>query len=124
MTSVGPLQRRPQSLWYPPSRARLAAGIAVAVIGPLLVTPLVTSTTGSIFPGVLYVLVVLVAAILGRLVAGAIGIAVSVVVLERYVSTAPALAGADRAEELGALLVFVGVAVIVSQLVARLARAA
>jgi len=73
---------RTESVFLPPKASRLWLGIAVAVLGPLLVTPMVRTGSLSLIPGVPYVLAIVVAALVGRLVAAGIAIALSTVLLE------------------------------------------
>ena len=69
----------------PPSPARLWAGIAIAIVGPIVMTPLVRTGSLSLVPGVPYVLVIVAAALVGRLIAAGIAIAASTVLLDRFV---------------------------------------
>ncbi len=122
MINPGPLRRRPQSVWVPPSRGRLVAGIAIGILGPLMIATIARSGSATVFPGVPYVLIVVAAAVVGRLVASGVAIAVSVVMLERYLNTSLGVASDRTEQEIVSLLVFVIVGVVVSQLVARLAQ--
>ena len=63
-----------EGIFLPRTSTRLWIGMAIAVLGPVLITPLVRSGSLSIFPGVPYVLVVVAAALAGRLVAAGIAI--------------------------------------------------
>jgi hypothetical protein len=70
------------SLFFPPDRRRLLIGLALAVLGPLAVTPLVHDGGPlALVPGTAYLLAVVVATIFGRLAAAAVAIPISVVLL-------------------------------------------
>ena len=119
--------KRPQvwastdGVFLPRTSGRLWIGIAIAVIGPLLITPLVRSGSLSIFPGVPYVLVVIGATLFGRVVAAAIAIIESAILLDRYVVQVGQV-GQRTEQDIWAIAVFVLVAVVVVQLLARLDR--
>jgi len=130
-TVVVPIERRggpthtmtrSESAFLPSRSSRLWIGIAVAVIGPLLVTPLVRTGSLSLIPGVPYVLVIMVAALLGRLIAGGIAIAMSTVLLDRFVISPSTGTGARTEQDLWAVVVFVVVALVIAELLARLER--
>ncbi len=110
-----------ESTFLPPRASRLWIGIAIAIAGPILVTPLVRTGSLSLIPGVIYVLVIVVAALVGRLLAGGIAIVLSTVLLDRFVISSAALA--SRAEQdLWAVVAFAAVALVVAELLARLDR--
>jgi serine phosphatase RsbU (regulator of sigma subunit)/transcriptional regulator with GAF, ATPase, and Fis domain len=113
---------RSESAFVPPRSSRLWIGIAIAVIGPLVVTPLVRTGSLSLIPGVPYVLVIMVAALVGRLIAGGIAIAMSTVLLDRFVISPSTGTGARTEQDLWAVVVFVVVALVVAELLARLER--
>ena len=66
-------------LFLPPSRERLWWGLAIAVILPLVATPIVALDTLRDFPAMWYLLIIAVAAAVGRLVAGGVAAVVSAV---------------------------------------------
>lgn len=111
-----------EGVFLPHSAGRLWIGLAIAVIGPILITPLVRSGTLAIFPGVPYVLVVVGATLFGRLAAAAIAIIESAILLDRYVVQDLAQTGQRTEQDVWAIVVFVFVAVVVVQVLARLDR--
>jgi serine phosphatase RsbU (regulator of sigma subunit)/transcriptional regulator with GAF, ATPase, and Fis domain len=113
---------RSESAFVPPRSSRLWIGIAIAVIGPLVVTPLVRTGSLSLIPGVPYVLVIMAAALVGRLIAGGIAIAMSTVLLDRFVISPSTGSGARTEQDLWAVVVFVVVALVIAELLARLER--
>ncbi|HJX08011.1 MAG TPA: DUF4118 domain-containing protein, partial [Actinomycetota bacterium] len=113
---------RSESAFVPPRASRLWIGIAVAVVGPILITPFVRTGSLSLIPGVPYVLVIVVAALVGRLVAGGIAIVASTVLLDRYVISPSSGTGARTEQDVWAVVVFVVVAFVVAELLARLER--
>jgi serine phosphatase RsbU (regulator of sigma subunit) len=111
-----------EGIFVPRNRARLALGLAIAVLGPIIITPIVRTGSLSIFPGVPYVLVIVAATVLGRLLAGTVSIVGSAIMLDRYI-VQPANPAGDRTEQdLWAIVLFVVVAIVVVQIVARLER--
>jgi serine phosphatase RsbU (regulator of sigma subunit) len=111
----------PEDIVMPRTPGRLWLGIAIAVAGPILITPIVRDGALSIFPGVPFVLVVVAATLVGRLVAATIAIVESAILLDRYV-VAVGQTGQRTEQDVWAIVVFVLVAVVVVQLVARLDR--
>ena len=111
---------RPESAFLPPRASRLWLGIAVAVIGPLVVTPIVRAGSLSLTPAVPYVLVIVAAALIGRLVAAGIAIGLSTVLLDRFVISPTT--GSRTEQDVWAVVVFVAVAVAIAELLARLDR--
>jgi GAF domain-containing protein len=89
----------------PARPARLWAGIAIAIIGPIVITPLVRTGSLSLVPGVPYVLAIVAAALVGRLIAAGIAIAVSTVLLDRFVVSASTTTGARTEQDVLALVV-------------------
>jgi serine phosphatase RsbU (regulator of sigma subunit) len=71
-----------EGTWLPPSWARLVLALGVAVGGALAVTPLATRV--GRLPSVFYLLVVLVSAMVGRLLAGLVAVVVSAGLLDYY----------------------------------------
>jgi GAF domain-containing protein len=113
---------RTESVFLPPKASRLWLGIAIAVLGPLLVTPMVRAGSLSLIPGVPYVLVIVAAALVGRLAAAGIAIALSTVLLDRYAISGASGAGARTEQDVWAIVVFAAVALVVAQLLAQLER--
>ena len=77
---------RAGTLFFPPERRRLFIGLAIAVLGPIVVTPLVDGN-GPLAPapGIAYLLAVVVATVFGRLAAAAVAIPLSVILLQNAV---------------------------------------
>ncbi len=113
---------RTESAFLPPKTSRLWLGIAIAVVGPIAMTPLVRTGSLSLIPGVPFVLVIVVAALVGRLVAAGIAIALSTVLLDRYVISAATGSEARTEQDVWAVVVFVVVALVIAELLARLER--
>ena len=113
---------RTESAFLPPRASRLWLGIAIGIVGPMVITPLVRTGSLSLIPGVPYVLVIVVAALVGRLVAGGIAIVTSTVLLDRFVISPSTGTGARTEQDLWAVVVFVVVALVVAELLARLER--
>jgi serine phosphatase RsbU (regulator of sigma subunit)/transcriptional regulator with GAF, ATPase, and Fis domain len=81
--STAPLERlRGNALAVPGDRRRLAIGLGVAVVGPVVATLLLRTPTIAARPGLAYVLAVVIAAAYGRGVAGLVAVAWSVLLLE------------------------------------------
>src|SRR5687767_7604889 len=78
-------QQRRDGLLLPPTWPKLWLGLAIAVVGPIAITPLVRSDPLSVFPGVPYVFVIVAATVFGRLVAAGVAVVVSTVLLDRYI---------------------------------------
>jgi serine phosphatase RsbU (regulator of sigma subunit)/transcriptional regulator with GAF, ATPase, and Fis domain len=110
-----------EGIFLPRTSARLWLGIAIAILGPLVITPIVRDGALAIFPGVPYVLIVVAATLVGRVVAATIAIAESAILLDRYV-VAAGQTGQRGEQDLLAIVVFVLVAGVVVQLLARLDR--
>ncbi|HSL10150.1 MAG TPA: SpoIIE family protein phosphatase [Actinomycetota bacterium] len=64
-------------LLLPPSRVRLWWGLAIAVVAPLLVTPVIALPALRDYPSMYYILIIAVAAAVGRLLAGGVAVVVS-----------------------------------------------
>jgi hypothetical protein len=79
----------PESLWRPRSAVRLIVGLLVALGLPLLVTKAVTGGAVDKFPSLSYVVCVVIAAMLGRMIAGLVAVVVSVLMLDYYVVSPP-----------------------------------
>ena len=79
------LQRiRASPIVVPPERWRLWLGLAIAVVGPLVSTALIRVGPLGSRPGVAFLLFVVLATVFGRLLAAAIAIPLSLVLLERF----------------------------------------
>jgi serine phosphatase RsbU (regulator of sigma subunit)/transcriptional regulator with GAF, ATPase, and Fis domain len=97
-------------------------GLAIAVVGPLALTPIVEADPFSILPGLPYVLVVVAAAVFGRLLAAAVSIVISVVLIDRFIVDETVSIAAHGERGALAIGIFVVVAVVVVQLLVRLDR--
>lgn len=110
-------------LLLPPSRARLAVGLAVGVLGPIAVTPLVTLPRFHVFPSLPYLLCVVAATLLARLSGGLVAVAVSLPLLDYYAVPPLHHLGLPTTAELIPLAAFVAVSVVVAELLALQDRA-
>jgi serine phosphatase RsbU (regulator of sigma subunit) len=102
-----------------PGIRRVLFGLLVAAVGPVLVTVIAAAIDG---PVGLYVLAVVPAAVVGRLVAGAAAAALSFVLAVVYLGTGPR-AFSPRSDDWIALAVFLAVALVVAVEEAARARA-
>ena len=105
-----------ERLLTPPGRARTAAGVAVAIVGPAMVTLVasIPSHPGAAVPALLYLLAVVAAAAIGHLWSGLLAAALSFLGLD-YFFTAPVhRLTVSKGEDLFALAVFLVVAAAVS----------
>lgn len=64
-------------LFFPPTRARLWWALGIAVVLPVLATPLIATEALREYPGMYYLLIVAAAAAIGRLLAGGVAVIVS-----------------------------------------------
>ena len=110
-----------EGIFLPRSSGRLWLGIAIAVVMPLAIAPLVRTGALSVLPGVPFVLIVVAATLAGRVVPAAIAIVESAVLLDRYV-VQTGQTGQRTAQDVWAIVVFVLVAAVVVQLLQRLDR--
>jgi serine phosphatase RsbU (regulator of sigma subunit) len=110
-------------LWHElalgPGRGRLLIGVVLSVLGPLAVTPLVVSLDG---PTALYLLAILPAAFVGRLLPSLVAALVSAVLHSLFVSP-PEGSLAPQAVDWVVLAVFTGLAIVFSVEEAARARA-
>ncbi len=113
---------RRDSIFIPATPGRLWLGIAIAVVGPILITPLVRTGSLSLVPGVPYVLAIVAAALVGRLVAAGIAVLTSTVLLDRFVIASATGTGQRTEQDVWALVAFVVVAFVVVELLVRLER--
>jgi GAF domain-containing protein len=113
-----------ETLFAPPDRRRLALGILVAVAGCAVVTPIAVQTALRQLPSVLYLLVVVLATIVGRLIAGGVAVALSALLLDHYLFSSGKGVSAHAPAELVAILAFSVTAFIVAQLLSRKDEAA
>jgi GAF domain-containing protein len=109
-------------LLVPSTRQRLWLGMILAVAGPLAATPLATLPGLDRVPAIPFILAVVAATVVGRLLSGLIGVVVSAVLLDWYV-VPPLHSLRPSAEELWALLMFGVVSGTVAELIARHERA-
>ena len=98
--------------------ARRVAGLAAAVVLPIGATVLGTQTSVGQFPSIPYFMSVLVAAALGRLLAGLVATGLSVVLLDYYF-VGPTHGFGVGGEDAIALAAFAAVAIVVSEILGR-----
>src|SRR5207302_4150108 len=105
-----------ERLLAPPGRRRTAAGVAVALIGPVLATVLasIPSHRGTAVPALLYLLAVVAAAAIGHLWPALLAAALSFVGLDYYFTEPTHTFVVSKGEDLFALAVFLVVAAAVS----------
>ena len=105
-----------ERLLAPPGRRRTAAGVAVALIGPVLATVLasIPSHRGTAVPALLYLLAVVAAAAIGHLWPALLAAALSFVGLDYYFTEPTHTFVVSKGEDLFALAVFMVVAAAVS----------
>jgi two-component system, OmpR family, sensor histidine kinase KdpD len=99
-----------------PARRQTAAGLAVGVLGPVAVTTLAANIAEGrpAVPALLYLVVVVLAAAIGRLWPAIVAAAVSFVCLDFFFTPPRHTFRVSKAEDLLALAVFMGVATVVS----------
>ena len=95
-------------------------GIVVAVLGPLLVTPLATQHLFDQLPAVPFVLAVVVATLIGRFAAGIVATIVSVTLIDHYIIAPGRLLRPQSPEDIAAVLMFSIVALLVARFTAQL----
>jgi GAF domain-containing protein len=118
-------QARGDSIIVPPDTGRLLIGLAIAIGGPLLITPITTRVEAfARFPNLPFLLVVVIATLFGRLLAAGIATFLSVLLLDRYFLAPIGGYTARTGSDLWAIGIFILVATVVGQLVVRLDRAA
>jgi GAF domain-containing protein len=106
-------------LFTPPDRRRLLLGILIGLIGPVAVTPIAVLSPIRPLPGILYLLVVVIATSVGRLIAGGVAVAASALLLDFYLlSPRHSFRPGDPAE-LVAIVAFGVTSLIVAQLLSR-----
>jgi GAF domain-containing protein len=113
------LPTRRETLFAPPDRRRLVLGILVAVLGCLAVTPIALHTPLVQLPSVLFLLVVVLATIVGRLIAGGVAVALSAILLDYYLFPRNKGLSPGAPAELLAVFAFSATAFIIAQLLAR-----
>jgi serine phosphatase RsbU (regulator of sigma subunit) len=106
----------PQIL-LPPSRPRLWWGLAIAVLLPLLATPVIATDALRDYPSMYYLLIIAVASAVGRLVAGAVAVVVSAV-LVNYEFLGPGRSLLLDGSSVEVFIAFCIIAVALAQLVA------
>ncbi len=94
----------------------------MALGGSVLVTPLEMTSVLHRFSALLYLLVVIAATLLGRLVAGVVAVIASALLLDYYVVSPVNSLNPDRWEDVVALLVFGAIALLVAEILAHLER--
>ena len=115
-------QPRRDSVFIPARPGRLWLGIVIAVVVPIAITPLVRTGSLSLIPGVPYVLAIVAAALVGRLLAAGVAVLMSTVLLDRFVITSSMGTGQRTEQDVWALVAFVVVAFVVVELLVRLER--
>jgi serine phosphatase RsbU (regulator of sigma subunit) len=111
--------------WFlPPDHRRLLIGLLLALVGPIVVTPLARLDALMSFPALPYVLVVVIATVFGRLLAATVATVVSVVLLDRFFVDSVGDFGLQRSEDVWAFAIFILVALVVAQILVRLDRTA
>ncbi|HEY7661392.1 MAG TPA: GAF domain-containing protein, partial [Actinomycetota bacterium] len=118
------MERTKEGMFLPPGRGRLWIGLVIAVLGPVLITPIARLDPLSTFPGVPYVLVVVAATIFGRLLAAGVATLVSVILLERYFVDPAGGFGLPGGGDVWAIAIFILVALAVAEILVRLDRSA
>jgi GAF domain-containing protein len=108
-----------ETLFAPSDRRRLVFGILVAVLGCAAVTPISLHTPLKQLPSVLYLLVVVLATMVGRLIAGGVAVALSAVLLDYYFFSPNQALSPGAPAELVAVLAFGVTAFVIAQLLAR-----
>jgi len=104
-------------LLLPPSRGRLWWGLAIAVVLPLVATPVIATPTLRDYPSMYYLLIIAVAAAVGRLVAGAVAVVVSAI-LVNYQFLGPGGSLLLDGSSIEVFIAFCIIAVALAQLVA------
>lgn len=114
--------RRSERLSMPPSRRRLLAGLLVALAGPVLAVALADLEWLEGVPTVPFLAVVLLATILGRLLAGLVAAIVSVVLLDYYVLPPVRTLRPEDVGDVVELVFFFGLSLLLADLLARRER--
>ncbi|MBB5867905.1 GAF domain-containing protein [Allocatelliglobosispora scoriae] len=110
---------RTEGLWWPGSVLRLITGLILAFALPAGATLLADARALGTFPSLLYVLCVVIAALVGRLAAGTVAVAVSALMLDLFVITpigSLSQISKDNAADLG---LFVVLSWVIAALMAR-----
>jgi serine phosphatase RsbU (regulator of sigma subunit) len=111
--------QRTQRLLIPPTRARLVGGLVLAVAGPVLVTPVARMPALEDVPSVPYILTIVLATLVGRLLPGLIAVVASTLLLDYYILPPVRKFDVSDTQGLVELAVFALVAFVVAQLLAR-----
>jgi serine phosphatase RsbU (regulator of sigma subunit) len=115
---------KPQHLFLPPSFLRGAVGLLLAVGGPLLASRLAMTEALDRFPTTIFSLSIVAAALVGRLGAGAIAVAASILLLDFEFLPPTGSFRLDHVDDLLSLAVFGGIGFVFADLIARRDRAA
>ncbi len=99
----------------PASRRRLVLGLFAAIAGPCVAAWLAVNVLKEL-PSVLFIAAIVVAVSLGRMVAGAVAVVLSAILLDYYTFAPIHLFGSTSAQELVTLAIFVVLAIAGSQL--------
>jgi GAF domain-containing protein len=118
LASADPTPGR-ETLFAPPDRRRLVLGILVAILGCLAVTPIALHSPLEQLSSVLYLLVVVLATIVGRLIAGGVAVALSAILIDYYLFPRNKGLSPGAPAELVAVFAFSATAFIIAQLLAR-----
>ncbi len=122
MDNLTRVYRQEEGLLVPTHRRRLGLGIAAAILGPLVLTPIATHPFFAQLPALPFVLAVVLATLLGRLAAGMVAVLTSMVLIDYYVIS-PHVFRPHSVQDLFALFMFTLVTIIVARLTARLENA-
>ena len=123
MDDVKRMYRYEEGTLIPRDRRRLWLGLTLAIIGPLLVAPISTLQLFDQLPGIPFVLVIVLATLLGRFAAGIVATVVSVGLIDFYILGPTHGFRPRSAEDLAAILMFLVVALLVAGMSARLEAA-
>src|SRR5262245_17585303 len=108
---------RTSPIVVPPDRRRLLMGLGIAVVGPLISTALLKVAPFASRPGVAILFAVFFATVFGRLLAAAVAIPLSAVLLELFAQ--PGFAQGARDQDIWAALAFALIASTVVWMVTR-----
>ena len=109
---------RGQRLLLPPDGRRLWGGLALGIALPVIVTPLATASFQQRLSGLPYVLAVVVATLLGRLLGGLVATVLSATLINYYVLPPTHAFKLGSFGELVPVIVFLAIALVVTQLLA------
>ncbi|HSJ50162.1 MAG TPA: GAF domain-containing protein [Actinomycetota bacterium] len=122
MKSAVRLGLHEQGFWLPAERRRLWLGLAIAVVGPIALTPVIRTELFSELPGVPYLFAIVLATVVGRMLAAGVATLFSVALIDRYFLGDVSPFVLRSGSHLVAIAIFVLIAVIVAQLLVQLDR--